>query len=180
MMTPFTQFAAAEAGEKKDILSSLGIDWTLLVLQLVAFLVLVWLLGKFVYPVFLKIIDERQAQLDAGTKAAAAAEKKAAAAEADVEKLMKKARADAQDIVATARDEAIQTRETAEKTAKSRAERIVADAQDQIQKDVIAAKKALRQETIDLVADATEKVVGKTVSPSVDKKLIQQVVEEVK
>lgn len=180
MMPSLIQFAAAQTGEKTDFFGSLGIDWTLLVLQLVAFLVLVWLLGKFVYPVFLKIIDERQAKLEAGTKAAAAAEKKAAAAEADVEKLMKKARQDAQDIVATAKDEAAQTREAAEKTAKTRAERIVADAQERLEKDVIAAKKALRRETIDLVADATEKVVGKTVSPTVDKKLIQQAVEEAK
>lgn len=174
---PLTQFAA-ETTEKKDILSALGIDWTLLILQLVAFLLLVWLLAKFVYPVFMRIIDERQAKIDAGTKAALEAEKKAAAAEADVEILLKKARDDAHTIVATARDEAATTLEAADKKAKERAEAIAASAREEIGKEVASAKKALRNETLDLIAQATEKVTRGSVSTSVDKKLVKQSLEE--
>lgn len=175
--TPLTQFAAQTA-EKKDILSSLGIDWTLLALQLVAFLLLVWLLGKFVYPVFMRIIDERQAKLDAGTKAAAEAEKKAAAAEADVEKLLKKARDDAHMIVATARDEAGTTLEAADKKAKERAQAITDSAREEISKEIAGARKALRNETLDLIAQATEKVTRGSMSADVDKKLVKQSLDE--
>ena len=46
-----TQFAAAEAhAEKADLFGSLGIDWKLLVLQTIAFLILLAILRKFVYP----------------------------------------------------------------------------------------------------------------------------------
>jgi len=178
-MDILTQFGASEAGSG-DVLSALGIDWKILIFQIVAFLILVWFLGKYVYPVLMKTIDARQAEIEAGTKAASEAEKKAAKAEADVTKLMKQARKDATEIVSTAREEANAALEAADAKAKSRADTIVASAHDQIQKDVIAAKKALHNETIDLVAAATEKVVGKTISAKVDDSIIANAVKEAK
>lgn len=171
-MNPLTQFAAA------DIFSTLGIDWRLLVLQIVAFLILVWLLGKFVYPWLMKSVDERQAKIEESVKAAEAAEKKAESAQEEIAKLLKEARAEAKDIVTTAKDEAAAMVADAEGKAKTRAEKIAKDAHDQIEKDVIAARKALHNDTIELVALATEKIVGKTVSDTVDKKIIAAAVKE--
>ncbi len=175
-----TQFASAQTEEKADILTSLGIDWTLLGLQLVAFLILVWLLGKFVYPVFLKIVDERQAKVEEGVKAAENAEKKAGEAQAKIEESLKTARSEAADIVSTAKAEATRMIEKAETDAKKRSDRIVAEAHESLEKDVIAARKALHNETLNLVAQATEKVVGKTVSSKVDESLISAAVKEAK
>lgn len=173
-----TQFAATEAGADKDIFSTLGIHWELLALQVVAFLILVWALGKFVYPWLMKQVDERQAKIEESVKAAEEAEKKAESAQEEVAALLKEARVEAKDIVATAKDEAAAMVAGAETKAKQRADKIVADAQEQLQKDVIAARKALHNDTIELVALATEKIVGKTVSDSVDKKIIAAAVKE--
>lgn len=178
-MNILTHMAAAEASSG-NIFEALGIDWKMLVFQIIGFVVLVWLLGKFVYPILLKSVDARQAEIEASTKAATAAEEKAAKAEADIAKLMKQARKDATDIVSTAREEANAALEAADGKAKARADAIVASAHDEIQKDVIAAKKALHNETIDLVAAATEKVVGKTVSAKVDDSIIASAVKEAK
>lgn len=176
-----TQFASAAASEEKaDILTSLGIDWTLLGLQLVAFLILVWLLGKFVYPVFLKIIDERQAKMEEGVQAAVAAEKKAGEAQTKIEDSLKVARSEAADIVATAKAEATKMIEKAETDAKKRSDHIVAEAQESLEKDVVAARKALHNETLELVAQATERVVGKAVSSKVDEAVIAAAVKEAK
>src|SRR3990167_10854468 len=99
--TSFNTFANAAADpEKTGILASLGIDWTLLALQGIAFLILVVLLGKFVYPVFVRIIDERQEKLDASTEAAEQTEQKAVAAQEEVAKLLKEARKEATEIAA--------------------------------------------------------------------------------
>lgn len=174
-----TQFASSEAATG-GVFGALGIDWTMLALQGIAFLILVVLLGKFVYPVFIKAVDERQDKIEAGAKAAAEAEKKADAAKDEVAKLLKEARREASDIVATAKDEANAMIEKSEQKAKTRAEKIVADAREEISKDVLAAKKALHNETIDLVAAATEKVVGKAVTEKVDDKIIAAAVKETK
>lgn len=159
---------------------ALGIDWQLLVLQTAAFLVLLWFLAKFVYPPLTRMLDKREADIEAGVKAAQAAEKKAEETQAEVENLLKKARSEASDIVATAKEEAAAAVEAADAKAKTRAERIVAEAHEQIEKDVIAARKALRNETLDLVSRATEKVVGKTVSAKVDETVIASALKEVK
>ena len=176
----FTQFAtaAAESKGKADILTSLGIDWTLLVLQLVAFLILVWLLGKFVYPVFLRIVDEREAKAEESVKAVQAAEKKADEAQSKIEETLKTARSEAADIVATAKAEATQMIEKAETDAKKRSDHIVAEAHESLEKDIVAARKTLHNEALSLVAEATEKVVGKTISPKVDEAIIAAAVKE--
>lgn len=179
-LTSFKVLATAAAEPAKtDVMTSLGIDWTLLVLQIAAFLILVWLLAKFVYPVFVRVIDERQDQIEAGTKAAQDAEKKAARAEKEVEKLLKEARTQAKDIVQTAKEEAVAAIEAAEGKAKQKAEAIVASAKEQIEKDVIAAQKTLHNETLDLVALATEKVLGASLTNKVDSKVIASAIKEV-
>lgn len=176
-MDTLTQFASTEAAGG-DIFSTLGIDWRLLILQIIAFIILVWILGKFVYPWLMKSVDERQAKIEESVKAAQDAEAKAESAQEDIAAMLKEARKEAKEIVATAKDEALAMVEASEGKAKSRAEKIVADAHDQLQKDVIAARKALHNDTIELVALATEKVVGKTVNDSVDKKIIAAAVKE--
>jgi F-type H+-transporting ATPase subunit b len=179
-MQTLTVFAEAAGHEKPGFFEALGIDWKLLVLQTIAFLVLLWFLAKFVYPPLTKMLDKREADIEAGVHAAQAAEKKAEEAQAAVEKLLKKARTDASDIVSTAKEEANATVEAAGAKAKTRADRIVAEAQEQIDKDVLAARKVLRDETLDLVAMATEKVVGKTVNAKVDQGVIADAVKEAK
>jgi F-type H+-transporting ATPase subunit b len=170
----------AANGHQPSFFEALGIDWQLLVLQTIAFLVLLWFLAKFVYPPLTRMLDKREADIEAGVKAAQEAEKKAETTQAEVEKLLKKARSEASDIVATAKEEANATVEAADVKAKERAQRIVTNAQEQIEKDVLAARKALRDETLNLVAAATEKVVGKTIDAKVDKTVIESAVKEAK
>lgn len=177
-MEYLTQFAATEEAASGDILTTLGIHWELLVFQIIAFLILVWALGKFVYPWLMKSVDERQEAIEASTKAAEAAEQKAAEAQDEIAKLLKEARTEAKDIVSTAKDEAAAMVANSEDKAKKRAEKIVADAHEQLEKDVIAARKALHNDTIELVALATEKVVGIAVDANVDKKVIAAAVKE--
>jgi len=178
---PFVQFAAATSGEQnKDLFASLGIDWTMLIVQLVSILILVWLLNKFVYPILIKALDDRQAKIDEAGKAAEQAEKKAEEAEARIEATLKKARSEAADIVTTAKNEATQMIEKAESQANQRSERIVAEAQEDIQKDVLAARKALEKDTINLVKKAAGLAVSGIADDKLDAALIKKSVEGAK
>ncbi|MGB4966994.1 MAG: F0F1 ATP synthase subunit B [Candidatus Saccharimonadales bacterium] len=177
----FTQFASeAAAKEATSPIDALGIDVKLLVFQIIAFTILVVLLSKFVFPVLMKAVDDRQKAIDESLHAAHAAEKNAAAAEAKIDEMLKTARGEASDIVTTAKDEATAMVAKAEEKSRSQAEHIVAEARESIGKEVVAAKKALHNETIELVAQATEKVVGKTVDAKVDKTLIGDTLKETK
>lgn len=180
MLTVMAEAAKEVSAERAQpgFFEALGIDWRLLVLQTIAFLVLLWFLGKFVYPPLTKMLEKREEDIEAGARAAHEAEKKADEAKAEVAKLLKEARKEASEIVVTAKEEATAAIEAADNKAKTRAEQIVADAHDQIEKDVAAAKKALHNETLSLVAEATEKVLGKTIDSKVDNSVISAALKE--
>ena len=177
MLAAATSFASTSEAEG-GILGSLGIDVQLLVLQSVAFLILLFVLAKWVFPSLNAMLDRRDKAIAESLKAAAEAEKNAASSQHEVEKLLKKARGEADEIIATAKVEATTLVDTAEKKSRERAERIVQDAEAEIRSDIQKARTALKKETVALVAAATEKVVGASVTAGVDQKLIKSAVAE--
>lgn len=179
MIQALTTFASTETAEKADIMTSLGIDWTVLVMQAIAFLILVFALSKFVYPVFMRIIDERQSKIDESLQAARTAEEHANTAQAEIDKKLSAARKEAKEIVTTAKDEATAMMTKANAKSKANADHLLASAQEEIAKEVLAAKKTLHNETIELVASATEKVIGKVHTAKVDKAVISNTLKEV-
>lgn len=178
-MNFLTTFAeTTEASD--DIFTALGIDWRLLILQIVAFLVLVWLLGKFVYPWLMKSVDERQKNIEEAAKAAKEAQDSAKETQAETAELLSQARKQASEIVSTAKLEAAEMTSASEKRAKATAEKIVSDAQAQLSKDVDKARRQLHDETLKLVAETTEKVVHGTHDKKADDALIAQFVKGAK
>lgn len=177
-MEILTQFAASGGGG--NLFGALGIDWKMLILQTISFVGLVWLLAKFVYPIFMKTIDDRQEAIEESAKAAARAESHAKKAEGEIKDLLQEARKQADDIVATAHKEAVAAAADSEEKAKKQAVHIASEARAQIQQDIRDAKKALRQETTELVVLATEKIVRQKVDAKADKALIEAAIKEAK
>jgi len=174
----FNTFASETADESSGILSALGVDVKLLILQVVAFLVLVWVLGKFVYPHLISAIDKREQAIADSVKAATEAEATAEKRQGEIEKLFAEARAEASSIVDTAHKEAANMVKDAEDKAKKRADQIVADARAQLDQDVLKARKALRTEATELVALATEKIIREKVDAKKDAALIADALKE--
>lgn len=179
MITNLIQFASSEPASG-GLVDALGIDWKMLILQIIAFLLLVWLLGKFVYPWLMKSVDERQRKIDAAAKAASKTLAEAQKSEENIQKMLKKAREDAAEILETAKKEASDSQMASEERAKKRAEQIVVTAQEDIQKEIDNARTVLHNETLELVALATEKVVGKTVTGKIDDSIISEAIKAVK
>lgn len=175
------QFAESGTTEthQEGLLTVLGIDWMMLVFQVVAFLLLLALLGKFVYPWLMKAVDERQEKIEASVKAAGESQAAAQEAEEKVQKLLKEARVEANGIIAIAKSESASIIGSAEKKSKKLADQITAAAHEQIEKDIIAAKNDLKKEMLELVSLATEKVVGASVMGGIDAKIIEKTIKEI-
>ncbi len=175
-----TQFANAEAhaAEKADLFGSLGIDWKLLILQSVAFLILLFVLSKWVYPPLAAMLDKREKDLRTAEKAAKSARENADKTEKMINASMRKARAEARDIVASARNEAAEIVEAAAKKAEARAEGIIEAARTEIAGEVAAARQALHNETLQLVAEATGTLVNEKLDAKKDGKLIEKALKE--
>ncbi|HZM63733.1 MAG TPA: F0F1 ATP synthase subunit B [Candidatus Saccharimonadales bacterium] len=173
-----TAAEAASSEHSESLFSALGIDWKLLIEQAVAFLILVFLLGKFVYPALMKAVDGRREQIEAGMQEAKQAEEKLAEAESKVADLLADARKEADEMLARTHQEANAVVADAEDKAKVRAEQIVADAREQLERDVRKARETLKKDTVELVARATEKVIGEKLDAQKDGKLITAALQE--
>jgi F-type H+-transporting ATPase subunit b len=157
-----------------SLFEALGLNWKLLLEQGIAFLILVWILGKFVYPVLTKAIDTRRDQIEAGMKEAQASQEALEQAEQKVADMIAEARKDADDLLARSHQEAGAVIADAEAKAKERAEQIVTDARAQLEADVVKARRALKSETVQLVAAATAHIVHEKIDSKKDAGLIER------
>lgn len=173
-----TEHAEAAVESSPGLLQALGIDWKLFVAQGIAFLVLVGILGKFVYPALMKAIDDRRAAIEAGLKEAKESQEALEQAEVKVSELLAEARKEADDILARTHQEAASVVAEAESKAKTRAEQIVADARAQLSVDVAKAREVLKKDTVELVALATERVVGEKLDDKKDAELVKKALAE--
>ena len=173
-------FASTEAAAESSpgLLQALGIDWKLFVVQGIAFLILVAVLGKFVYPSLIKAIDSRRESIEAGLKEAKESQEALASAETKVAELLAEARKEADDILARTQKEAAEVVAEAEGKAKTRADQIVADARGQLELDVAKAREVLKKDTIELVALATERVVSEKLDTQKDAELVRKALAE--
>ncbi len=178
MPANFYTFASAEAGENGGLLGALGIDWMTLILQIIAFTILVIVLAKFVYPPLLAMLNRRDKLVEDSVKAAKQAKEEAEKSEEKTAQLLQEARSEAQDIVKTAREESQQIVVDAESDAMKKADAIVASARAQLDQDVEKARQMIRGEAATLVARATEHVVREKVDAKSDAKLIETAIEE--
>lgn len=176
----FVPYLAATTEASGDVFSALGIDWRLLILQIIAFLILVVLLAKFVYPWLMKQVDERQANIEAAAKAAVKAQESAAESQAETAAVLAKARKEADDIISGAKLEASSLLASSEEKARSTAEKIAVEAKADIEKSIETAKRQLHDETLELIALATEKVIQKKLDKKTDADLIASALKESK
>lgn len=177
MVSMLTQFASTESG-KADLFGALGIDWMALLIQMLAFLVLVWILAKFVYPVLSKSLEKREAAIEAAARAARDTEARTTEAQRQIEAMLRNARKEAHDIVATAHSEAETLAGDIEQKARAQSEQIITEAHASIDRQIEVARKTLHNETVELVALASKKVLGKTVDAKVDSQLVEAAVKE--
>jgi F-type H+-transporting ATPase subunit b len=173
-----TEHAEAAAESSPGLLQALGIDWKLFVAQGIAFLILVGVLGKFVYPALMKAIDDRRAVIEAGLKEAKESQEALEQAEAKVGEMLATARQEADEILARTHQEAASVVAEAEGKAKTRAEQIVADARAQLSVDVAKAREVLKKDTVELVALATERVIGEKLDDKKDSELVKKALTE--
>lgn len=164
----------AQEASNPGLLQALGIDGKLLMQQSLAFLLLVAILRKWVYPVLIKSIDDRRKAIEAGQENAKKSAELLEQTEQKVTEMLKSARGDADGMLKRATEEAAGIVADAEGKAKTRAEQIVKDAHNQLEADIARARAALKRDTIQLVATATERIIHEKVDQRKDTELIDR------
>lgn len=149
------------------------------IVELVAFLLMLAILGRYVYPEIVKVAEARQRaiaeQLTEAEQARVEAEKRLK----DAEARLNEARTMAQQVIEAATKSGEQLRQELRQKAEEEAKRIAESARKEIEAERDRAIQSVRNEVADMVVLATEKVIGESLDDTRHRRLIERAVEEV-
>jgi F-type H+-transporting ATPase subunit b len=153
------------------------IDLQLLLFVIVNFLVLLYLLRRFLYKPLLKMMDDRKQSIDDALDAAAAARQEVAETQTSIQADIAQARAKAEELLATAQAGSEKLKEDILAQARVEALAITAKAQAEIAREREEAIRALRLEVTGLVMGATRQLLQGAVDENAQKRLFDKYID---
>lgn len=150
-----------------------------LIFAIVNFLLLLFLLHRFLYKPLLKMMDDRKKSIDDALDSAAAARKEVAETQTVIQEGLVQARAKAEELLATAQAGSEKLKEEILSQARVEAQAITARAQAEIAREREDAIAALRLEVSGLVMDATRQLLREAVDESAQKRLFDQYIDNI-
>lgn len=162
------------ATEEAGGIGALGIDPLAILAQAATFLVLFFVIKKFALDGIVKTLEKRRKTIDDGVRLGREMEAEKEQLDAKVEAMLKKARVEADGIIAAGQKESSDIIRKAEAAAQRKAEAILEEAHGKIDEDIAAARKGLEQEMRTLVAEATEVIIEEKLDAKKDESLIKR------
>jgi|SRR5579859_1942667 len=147
--------------------------------ELVAFILMILVLGRWVYPRIIKAATERESKIEAGLRMAQESEERLTKVQEQVERTLDEARAQARDILSRSHGEA--TAEAQEVIAKARgdSEALIERARGEIGAERDRAIQDLRTEVANMVVEATQVVLGAAIDAKAHERLIDEALQKV-
>jgi F-type H+-transporting ATPase subunit b len=164
--------AAAEGG------GFLSVDTTLLWATLVAFAVFAWVLGKFAWGPLLKIVDDREKSIREQVDSAQLAAAEAKDLLAQHHELLKGAGREREEILQKAVREAEQVRTDLVGKARADADQVVARAREQMGREKDQAIADLRTQVADLAVEAASRIVKSSLTEEAQRKLVDDYIRD--
>ena len=158
-----------------DLLQNLGIHGKLLLAQIVNFIILWWVLKKFVYVPLMKVMEERQRKIEKGIQDAEESKRKLELIKKEEKQVLEKAHKKAQEIVEKAEKQAKKNSEKIVEKTKRQAEQIVQEAKEEIAEEKKKTLQEAKEEIADLVYLAAKKVVNDEVSEK-DSQIVEKII----
>jgi F-type H+-transporting ATPase subunit b len=149
------------------------INLTLLV-QMLAFAALVWFTMKFVWPMILGPMQERERRIAQGLAAADKGAEELKQARAGAEAILREARERAGVILDQAQHSANEVIEQARVAATQEGQRLVAAAKQQIELEAARAREQLRQQVGEIAVAAAAKLLEREIDPRAHEALLEE------
>jgi len=169
MLQTLTTFGDSTSG-----LGALGVDWKALIIQLITFVLALWVLKRYAFKPIGKVLHERRELIESGVKIGEDMHKEKIKLEAKVASTLSEARQQADNVLAAAQDAARDAARESETKAREKADAILAEAKQRTVQDVARARKQLERELVGLISDATEAIIEEKVDAKKDATLIDK------
>jgi F-type H+-transporting ATPase subunit b len=156
----------------------LGINLNGLIAQLINFLVLYFLLSRFLFPRVTQMLDARAARIRESVERAEQVQRDAERTEQQFQERITEARREGQAIVANANTISQRIQAEAQEKAQREAEAFLVRAREQIQRETQQAQLELRQQVASLAMLAASRVVERSLDERQHVELIERVLSE--
>jgi F-type H+-transporting ATPase subunit b len=168
-------WAAAEGGQEGGLVS---LDKSLIV-QVVNFLILLFILRRLLYKPFLAKMHERTAAIEKSLAEAQAARAEAARQQEENEARMRAVHAEAAAIHAQALKEAAEERARLVDAARAESQRLIDSARAQLEADVRRARDELRREVAELATAVAERLIRKSLRDEEHRRIVAEAIAKV-
>ncbi len=160
-------------------LARLGVDWRLLLAQLVNFGLVLFVMWKWIYRPLLKVMDERTSRIEKSLKDAdtAAADREIALAERDA--IVTEARSKARGIIEEAEQLAKESREENVGKTRLEVEEIVKRGKEQLKADQATMVAEAKAEIAGAVMAVAEKVIGAKLDAKTDSQIVKRAIKDI-
>jgi F-type H+-transporting ATPase subunit b len=164
----------SELAEEGGVLGTLGINWKLLIAQLVNFAIVLFVLWKWVFGPVARGLENRTKKIEQSLKDATTITKEKEEFQAWKTKEMSAARGEAATIVTDAKKEAEEAKNQILADARTEQEKLVEQGKTQLESEKAKALSEVKNEIATLVVAATQKILREKLDPAKDKELIKQ------
>jgi len=137
-----------------------------LLIQMTVFAVVVLFSMKFIWPMIMEAIEERNKNISDGLAAAEQGQKKLSEAETEVNALIKEAKLQATTILDQANTRASSIVESAKSEGTNERDKIISTAQDEAAQELTKMREGLRKEVAGLALSGAEKILSREISAS--------------
>ena len=156
-----------------------GVDLFKLAFQIINFLLVLYLLNRFLFRRVLSLIDERQGRIAKGLEDAEAAARDRELARAEREAALDEARKEAAAMIVRATKIAEDSRTEIVAAAKAEAEKVAARAAAEITAEKERALGELRSQVADMALQAAAKLVRSEMNAATQRRLVEEFLAEV-
>jgi len=145
-----------------------------LLIQMTVFAVVVLFSMKFIWPMIMEAIEERNKSISDGLAAAEQGQKKLSEAETEVNTLIKEAKQQATTILDQANTRASGIVESAKSEGTLEREKIISNAHDEAQQELTKLRESLRKELAVLAISGAEKILTREINTADHKEMLDK------
>ncbi len=163
-----------------ELLHQFGFDPLLLVAQIVNFVIVLWVLKKFLYKPVLAMLEERKKAIEEGIQKTARAEKILEEISEKEKNILKKAQEEALKILEVAKTNSFEMVKKARDEAQKQSEKILKEAKEQIHQETQEAEKRLSLQVSKIAVGFLKKTLQDLFTKETQEKIMTQAVKELR
>ncbi|MDB4940218.1 MAG: atpF [Candidatus Doudnabacteria bacterium] len=165
--------------ENQSVTALLGLDWKLFLAQLFNFVIVLFVLWRWVFKPLGKKLEERTSKIELSIKHSEEVEQKLKEAEKYRQAEMEKVRAEANTAIAQAQKNAELVKQQILAEAKVSSDKMLEQAKKEIEGEKSRAMADIRTEAANLIVSATEKILREKLDPKRDEQLIKESLKDI-